>query len=1020
LANIRILFLVPFMETFDLSRLNGAGFERLVRALCFGTLGAPGVVYSSGPDGGRDFTYEGKINGYEAAGWNGYLVVQAKFRETSTNKTDDVSWLKFQLDREYKKFKFENPNLRRPEYYILATNIRLSGADGVTPRGRPKRGGYSKIAVLFDQWKKDLGLKQVDIWSHDKIIDLLASYPEIRQTYAAWITPGDVLSKVLEQFNSKNPSFGDIISRSLKNLLHRDQFVRLKDAGSVGDAQIRTSQVFVDLPLKRADKQRQQDRIFHPHLISEEDSDQNTSKGAIDALVERAREKLDPETLLTNEDRGSKDEKRPQRNRVVIIGGPGQGKSTASTFLAQIFRSAILENQIATKRDHNVKTLIPEILARATNEGISRSVPHRYPVHIALPRFADSISVAKAHSHRPPSLLGHIASSIEASSDQSLHVSDMRNWLKFHPWIVILDGLDEVPPSGERSAVIDAIASFFTEISDANADVLVVVTTRPQGYNKDLDEKLWEHWKLDELKPGQALRYAKAFGLARYPEDTHRRSDIHAQLLKAADQPATARLMISPLQVTILHFIVDTGGGVPTARWTLFNEYFEVLKRREKAKGGETQRILERNWLQLGPIHHRAGLVLQTDSEHAGGAGSKLSHDRFRSIIAAYLQAEGFSTEDISRRSDELMTLALHRFVLLSTQEEGTITFDVRSLQEFMAAAAITSGDQQIMVDRLSHIAKHSHWRHVFLIAASRCFADDSFHYRRPTIVSIPRELDTEEPDALIRNGARLSLDLLADGIGLDHPNSRRPLLQHAFELVSLGEGALDDRLASVWDGHSDLARLTIEQYFTEGSTSTTIAVWSLLLRMYELGFAWSEDLITRFWPARSTDAIQILGHANSPPKTTPMLNLWIQAIAGAGPIETRDRLFRVLHRLDRITDDVIDLSLLRGTFLSPYSGLDGYLDSNVFVGPSKKGFSVKIVGHASFAEKIHFGLDLFSKPEWTPVRASMMFGKKPDKESLAQAISDIADAGLSHAKGLLFVLPWQIASSFDGLLVPN
>jgi len=119
--------------------------------------------------------------------------------------------------------------------------------------------------------------------------------------------------------------------------------------------------------------------------------------------------------------------------------------------------------------------------------------------------------------------------------------------------------------------------------------------------------------RLAELEPPQALRYAKAFGEARYPDDVARREEVHRSLVKAAEQPATARLMTTPLQATILHFIVDTGGGVPTARWTLFNEYFEVLKRREKAKGGELQKILERHWAHLGPIHHRAGLVLQTD-----------------------------------------------------------------------------------------------------------------------------------------------------------------------------------------------------------------------------------------------------------------------------------------------------------------------------------------------------------------------------------------------------------------------
>jgi hypothetical protein len=92
------------MEGFDLGRLNPISFERLVRALCFAKLGPAGTVYSSGPDGGRDFTYDGAIIGYEGKRWQGYLVVQAKFKDPSLSNSDDIKWLKTQLDGELKKY----------------------------------------------------------------------------------------------------------------------------------------------------------------------------------------------------------------------------------------------------------------------------------------------------------------------------------------------------------------------------------------------------------------------------------------------------------------------------------------------------------------------------------------------------------------------------------------------------------------------------------------------------------------------------------------------------------------------------------------------------------------------------------------------------------------------------------------------------------------------------------------------------------------------------------------------------
>jgi hypothetical protein len=59
------------VEKYDLSRLNGASFERMVRALSFRVFGPGGKVFSTGPDGGRDFTLDGKVPGYEAKKWNG-------------------------------------------------------------------------------------------------------------------------------------------------------------------------------------------------------------------------------------------------------------------------------------------------------------------------------------------------------------------------------------------------------------------------------------------------------------------------------------------------------------------------------------------------------------------------------------------------------------------------------------------------------------------------------------------------------------------------------------------------------------------------------------------------------------------------------------------------------------------------------------------------------------------------------------------------------------------------------------
>jgi hypothetical protein len=470
--------------------------------------------------------------------------------------------------------------------------------------------------------------------------------------------------------------------------------------------------------------------------------------------------------------------------------------------------------------------------------------------------------------------------------------------------------------------------------------------------------------------------------------------------------------MTSPLQVTILHFIVDTGGGVPTARWTLFNEYFEVLKKREKAKGGELQKSLERHWSHLGPIHHRAGLILQADSEHAGGAGSRFSEERFRGLVESYLTSEGFAGEDLEGRVKELTQLALNRMVLLSQQVEGSISFDVRSLQEFMAAAAITSGDQYVMERRLAHIAGISHWRHVFLIAASRCFADDGFHYRRAVILQIARQIDALEPDMVVRNGSRLALELLADGVALDHPHSRRPLLIHALEQLDLGVELFDDRLASVCDETtSDLVEIEAIRRIREGQPRSAICAWKLLFELARNGKKWAETLIVRHWPGDQTIQKAIIRNLKYPLGTARIVELVADTAAQLGPFIGVEGGMQFGHSLGASgrREDVDHSRLRRMNFGNFYSAdltekRRAALPSALF----GRSHFVTFVPLESSKQLEAYAHPDFQSAAWEPFRKSLAFAVDPTTIKLADAVRSFKKRKIHPS---LRKLPWPLAA---------
>ena len=84
-------------------------------------------------------------------------MVQAKCRERLRNNHEDANWLCGQLRHDLEKFVDVKRNLRKPQFYILASNVTLSPEE--------KRGGKAKVAAVFKSFKTKLGLKAYAVWS---------------------------------------------------------------------------------------------------------------------------------------------------------------------------------------------------------------------------------------------------------------------------------------------------------------------------------------------------------------------------------------------------------------------------------------------------------------------------------------------------------------------------------------------------------------------------------------------------------------------------------------------------------------------------------------------------------------------------------------------------------------------------------------------------------------------------------------------------------------------------------------
>src|SRR5262249_38534498 len=150
-----------------------------------------------------------------------------------------------------------------------------------------------------------------------------------------------------------------------------------------------------------------------------------------------------------------------------------------------------------------------------------------------------------------------------------------------YPSVLVLDGLDEVPPSTNREQVLECIRDFRIDVATEQIDVLIVATTRPQGYNDDFSSREYRHLYLTPLPADVALEYARRLETIRFGQDQSRFDKILSRVERATNTPATARLMRSPLQVTIMTLLVDRTGQPPQERWKLFHDYYNLIYQRE-------------------------------------------------------------------------------------------------------------------------------------------------------------------------------------------------------------------------------------------------------------------------------------------------------------------------------------------------------------------------------------------------------------------------------------------------------
>jgi len=751
---------------YALEGLSTRSFEQMVQSLSLAVFGSQVTTFGDGRDGGREATFQGEVD-YQTNGatWDGYGVIQAKFRQVPLGTEKDGKWALKELKKEIEDFQKPESRRRKPEYYLFVTNVRLSAVEHT--------GTKDLLVAKLKEFATSAGLKGVDVWDYDKLRSLLEVEEAIRRNYAAWITPGDVLSKLLDQLGKSDESAEELVSSILPRQFFDELSSNLEQAGHSADNAVPLARVFVDLPI-----------TFH------ENTDFHEDILVIEHLLDLAHTRLDPRTMATT----GVD---PKLARFVLVGGPGQGKSTVGQFLCQLFRASLLTDAEPALLGPELQTAVHGFIRHVEDQGLRLPSVRRFPIRIVLNAYARYLAEAP---EAEASLDNYIVSILNKRRGSQVTLATVRSLLFGHPCVLVLDGLDEVPSSTNRDDVLISVRDFLLDASSRNADIFVLATTRPQGYNQDWSPQFYTHAWLRALDADRALAYGNQLANTRYGYDSDRAQKVKVRLHRATEQESTARLMRTPLQVTIMSLLVERTGQPPQEQWALFKEYYQLIYSRELERDIPAAAILRDHKSDIDAIHHEVGFILQAASESAGSTEARLTSQELRAVVERRLRSEGHDGSELSRLSDQILDGAQDRLVFLVGAEADAIGFEIRSLQEFMAAEALFDGTDVETQARLTHIAGIINWRNAFLFAAGRCFRDAQ--HQRDTLVRICGELnqgmDDDQTARRLRAGSRLALELLEDGSCRTQPKYLRLFWALATELTLEPDDEVHRRLVAV------------------------------------------------------------------------------------------------------------------------------------------------------------------------------------------------------------------------------
>ncbi len=631
----------------------------------------------------------------------GYLF-QAKYHPTGEQRLSDLrTRVVGEFEHELQHAVLHRPARRDVNYFFLVTNLSAS---------KHAQRKVDEVRKRLIDPGRDL---HADIWWSERLTTFLDWSPRLWSAFPE-LFPGHVVPSLAAASSPSPDGLPRTFRAALSAQYQRHRTVKFRQI----ELEQQLLDLFVDLDLEFPSQATQ------PFVTRPDDPTQLTPSTPPRDLPESALEFLLDDTLAPA--------------KVLLEGGPGQGKSTITQMAAQIYREKVLGIFDSTTRNPNWHKLCRP----------------RLPIYLELGPCAHWLSQTPDRT-----LEEYIAHTVGRDSGGApLTVADLQQFLCDNPAILLLDGLDEVGSDSLRNRLLDAIGDTIQRFEQGlRVDLRVVLTSRPPALT-GRRARLTGFFRvlLTSMKAPRISEYLDRWLSVRIKDQVDR-DRITASFERRKRDPHVEALARNPMQLSVLlHLIHLKGEAFPDRRAELYGTYFQMVIDRDVEKSPELREYRD----LVEGLHSFLGFHLHGVMEIERGHPA-FSRSRLIELSSNWLDREGYR-KDVA---EKYFALGEERFgLIVALSGEGADTtygFEVQPIQEYFAAFYISN---RLPAHRAHEVFEllvyRSYWREVALFLAG---------LRRPNekadLVARAKVADGRLDEGRQKAGRTMILQLLREGV---------------------------------------------------------------------------------------------------------------------------------------------------------------------------------------------------------------------------------------------------------------